>query len=213
MADAQALREIAHSKTPFSAWLGVVILFALFGVIVLVIVGPSPRGDKYEEKRAQEREKKLQDLRKQDAAALTSYGWVDKQKGVARIPIERAMEIMVTELAGKKPTVAGPIATPAPAPPSTAAAGVATPPAAATPPSSPAPTSTGTPIEGHKSVAQPVGEKNPPNAAPGTQPGASASPAASAPPSAVAPASPSPVNSSTPPGTPLPVRGASPNNP
>jgi len=36
-----------------------------------------------------------------------------KNKGVARIPIDRAMELTVAELAQKKPAPAGPIATPA----------------------------------------------------------------------------------------------------
>jgi len=34
-------------------------------------------------------------LRAEEEAALTSYAWVDRQAGVARIPIDRAMEILV----------------------------------------------------------------------------------------------------------------------
>jgi hypothetical protein len=34
-------------------------------------------------------------LREQEARQLQSYGWVDKEGGVARIPVERAMEIMM----------------------------------------------------------------------------------------------------------------------
>ena len=210
MADAPSLRQIAQSPTPFSAWLGVVLLFSLFGLIVLAIVGPSPRGDTYEQKRAKDREKKLQDLRKQDADALNSYGWIDKQKGLARIPIGEAMKLTVADLAGKKPTAAGPIATPEPQP-AAAAAGVATPPAAAAPASpSPAGTPKASSVEGHGAKTQPAAEVNPPPAAPGTQPGASASPAASAPPSARPPVSPAPNASASPPGSPLPVRGGTP---
>ena len=43
MATPESLRQIAHARAPFSAWLGVVLFFALFGVIVLAIIGPSPR--------------------------------------------------------------------------------------------------------------------------------------------------------------------------
>lgn len=34
-------------------------------------------------------------LREEEAKRLQSYGWVDKDGGVARIPIDRAMEIMI----------------------------------------------------------------------------------------------------------------------
>jgi hypothetical protein len=34
----------------------------------------------------------LQDLRNEEHAALISYGWVDREKGVARIPIDRAID-------------------------------------------------------------------------------------------------------------------------
>ncbi|MDB6146355.1 MAG: hypothetical protein JWO45_19 [Spartobacteria bacterium] len=210
MADTQSLRQIAQSRTPFSAWLGVVVLFALFGVIVLALVGPSPRGDSYEQKRAKAREEKLKTLHEQDAKALTTYGWIDKNKGLARIPIDRAMQLTLVDLAKKKPAPAGPIATPAP-PATTANAGVAAPSVGA-PTGSPAPS--GTPrsssVQGHEAAAQPAAGTNPPGAAPGTQPGPAASPAASAAPAAIPPVSPSPANIPTPPGSPLPVRGKSP---
>ncbi len=34
-------------------------------------------------------------LRADEEAALTTYGWADRQAGVVRIPIERAMELTV----------------------------------------------------------------------------------------------------------------------
>lgn len=37
------------------------------------------------------------------AARLGSYGWIDRQKGVVALPIERAMELVVTEAAGSAP--------------------------------------------------------------------------------------------------------------
>lgn len=36
----------------------------------------------------------LAEFRSQEDALLTSYGWVEKDKGVARIPIEEAMRIV-----------------------------------------------------------------------------------------------------------------------
>lgn len=208
--DVQTLRQVAQTRTPFSAWLGVVLLFFMFGLIVLAVIGPSGRGTDFEQKRAAERVKKLQAQREQDSAALTGYAWVDKNKGTVRLPIDRAMELAMADLAKKKPAPAGPIVAPGAA---AEAGGAAAPATAAAPPASPAPSGTpkGAAVEGHGTRAQPAAGTNPPGAAPGTQPGASATPAASAPSAAVVPpSSPAPNATATPQGSPLPVRGKSP---
>jgi hypothetical protein len=113
MAEIQSARTIAYSRAPFSTWLGIVCLFVLFGLIVLAVIGPSPRTSDYEEARAKKRMEKLKTLHEESQKDLTTYAWVDKNKGVARIPIDRAMEVTVADLAQKKPAPAGPIATPA----------------------------------------------------------------------------------------------------
>jgi len=41
----------------------------------------------------------LEDLRKRETAELTQYGYVDKQKGLVRIPIEQAMKDVIAESA------------------------------------------------------------------------------------------------------------------
>ena len=114
MADTHSASSIAYSRAPFSTWLGIVFLFVLFGLIVLAVIGPSPRSSDYEETRAKKRMEKLSALQEENKKDLTTYAWVDKNKGVARIPIDRAMELTVADLAQKKPAPAGPIATPAP---------------------------------------------------------------------------------------------------
>ena len=206
MADAESIRRVAQSRAPFSTWLGVVLLFALFGVIVLAVIGPSPRSDDYEQKRAKAREEKLKTAREEDAKALSSYAWIDKNKGVARIPVARAMELTVAELAQKKPEPAGPIATPeaqASAAPTGAPAPSAAPSASLAPSGTPKPP----PVAGR---GQPAAALNPPPAPPGTQPGAAASPAAplAAKPSPAAPPQAAPAQS--PPGTPTPVPAKTP---
>jgi len=123
MADSESLHRTAYSPAPFSTWLGIVCLFVVFGLIVLAVIGPSPRGSDYEQTRAQKRMERLKTLREETLKDLTTYAWVDKNKGVARIPIDRAIEVTVAELAQKKPAPAGPVATPA----------VQTPPAGASP--------------------------------------------------------------------------------
>jgi hypothetical protein len=185
MADTEQIG--AQSPAPFSTWLGVVLLFALFGAIVVAVVGPSPRGDTYEQMRAEARAKKLKDARDEDAKALTTYAWVDKNKGTVRLPINRAMELTVADLANKNPAPAYAIT----APESSAAPGGA---AAATPAPSASPQASGTPkptsVAGQNSEArgQPAAAVNPPPVQPSTPPGASASPAPSPQSSAAAPA-------------------------
>ena len=203
MADTEQIRQQVQSPAPFSTWFGVVLLMILFGVIAVAIIGPAPRGDTYEQQRAQKREENLKKLRDDDSKALTGYAWIDKTKGSVRIPIERAMQLAVTDLANKKPTAAGPIATPA-AETSTAAG--ASPAPAGSPAASSSPKATSVSGPKSESHGQPTGAINPPPAQPGTQPNASAAPAP--PKTGAVPAS--PIPSPTTPGNPLPVRGATP---
>jgi hypothetical protein len=200
MAEPESLRQVAHSRAPLSTWLGIVLLFALFGVIVLAVIGPAPRGSDYEETRTKKRVDVLKTTRDETTKALTTYGWIDKNKGVAHIPIERAKELTVAELAQKKPAPAGPIATPE-AQATVAPAGAPAPSASPSPSPQPSGTPKPTSVAGASSESrgQPVAAVNPPPAPPGTQPGASASapspsPAASQP----QPAPPSPVPGKTP---------------
>src|SRR4030095_12369608 len=182
MAETESLRQVAHARAPWSAWFGIVLLFALFGVIVLAIIGPTPRATDYEETRAKKRVENLKTVREEADKALTTYGWIDKNKGVARVPIERAMELTVAELAKQKPAPAGPIATPE-------AQATASAPASAT---SPAPAASPQPRAAHTST-HPVAPAAPPGAAvsspqPSPAAQASASPAASQPPTSPSPA-------------------------
>ncbi len=173
MPEAESLRQVAHSRAPLTTWVGIVLLFALFGIIVLAIIGPAPRGSTYEETRAKKRMENLKTVRDEAAKALTTYGWIDKKKGIAHIPIDRAMELAVAELAQRKPAPAGPIATPEP---QVAAA--------------PASNAPGSPAPG----ASPQTSPAQPAASPPAQAPVSSSPAASQPPPGTA----SPVPGKTP---------------
>src|SRR5438094_3944357 len=197
-----------RSPISFGAWLGIVLLFLFFGIFVLVLVAATPHGNTYEAKRAEAREKKLNDARNAATQELNSYAWVDKGKGIARIPIDRAMQLTLRDLASKKPAPANPIEAPAPTPaPATSPA----------PPVSPAPSAAGasgtpkpTSVQGATSEnrGQPAAASNPPGAIPGTQPGPGATPAAAPSPSSGEPAvSPSAApEQKPPPGTPPPEK-------
>jgi len=209
MADVTSPPTAARPPISFGAWLGVVLLFLFFGIFVFVLVAATPHGNNYEQKRAEAREKKLNDARNAASQELNSYAWVDKAKGVARIPIDRAMQLTLRDLASKKPEPANPIATPA-----EAAAPAASPPAPAV---SPAATPSATPkpkaVEGPESENrnQPAAAGNPPGAISGTQPGPGMTPGASASPSNGQHAvSPSAMPEQNPPGTPVPSPAKSP---
>jgi hypothetical protein len=209
MADATLPPKTARPPISFGAWLGIVLLFLFFGIFVFVLVAATPHGNNYEEKRAKAREEKLKTARDAASKELNSYAWVDKGKGVARIPIDRAMQLTLRDLASKKPEPANPIATPA-----EVAAPAASPPAPAV---SPAATPSATPkpkaVEGPESENrnQPAAAGNPPGAISGTQPGPGMTPGASASPPSGQPApSPSSMPEHSSPGTPTPAPAKSP---
>jgi hypothetical protein len=134
----------------FSTWIGEVLLFAFFGLLALVVIGASPRGNTYEKKRAKVRAEKLQAVRAETTKALTTYAWVDKSKGVVRIPINDAMKLTVAELAQKTPAPADPIA------PAATPGAQATAPATASPAASPTASASGTPSPPSAAVKAPV---------------------------------------------------------
>ena len=43
--------------------------------------------------RAEQRRKALAELRAENQAALTTYGWIDPAKGIVRLPVQRAVEM------------------------------------------------------------------------------------------------------------------------
>jgi hypothetical protein len=188
MADAESIRQIARSRARLSTWLGIVLLFAVFGVIVLAVIGPMPRGTDYEETRAKKRMEKLKAVREEAEKSLITYAWIDKNKGVVQIPISLAMELTAAELATRKPAPAGPIATPqeqAPAAPASPTPAASPKPAEAQPGGSPsAPTPAASPAPATQPATPPSGQTPAP-----VSPTSQSSPAAGSP----APASPAPA--------------------
>ena len=130
-----------------------VVLFVFFGAIVAIAFGAMSRGSTYEEDRARARAEKLEIAQEEWNKTSGSYGWVDKTKGVAHIPIHQAMLLEMTDLQSKKPMPAGPIATPAPA---------------ASPETAPQPGAAATPAAGAKTQSQvaPVSPTNTPASKP-----------------------------------------------
>src|ERR1700678_2508626 len=92
----------------------------------------------------EDRMKNLAQLNADNQKILTTYHWVDKSKGIVGIPINRAMELVLKDLAADHPHARGPVNLPA-ASPTPAAANPAATPAAANQPATPAPSASATP--------------------------------------------------------------------
>ncbi len=52
----------------------------------------------------EERHELLRELRETEKETMTTYGWVDRDEGMVRLPIERAMELTIQEINGGRST-------------------------------------------------------------------------------------------------------------
>ena len=96
----------APARSSFALTAGVVLAcFLVFAAIVGVTLYlsnkplPVEHVEKDEEWKfsAEKRADRLNTLRTAEQAAATTYGWVDQSAGVVRLPIDRAMELVVAE--------------------------------------------------------------------------------------------------------------------
>ena len=84
-------------------------LIALYGLVFTVIVVVlllwlhdyffAVRNDAVQRNVLEPANPRLLELRATEAAVLGTYGWVDQEKGIVRVPIDRAMELLVREAA------------------------------------------------------------------------------------------------------------------
>ncbi len=89
------------SRTPRTGWIFV------SGMVAFVLLASSlawlhsffevTRNREVYEKVLSVQNTNLRDLRAGEDTVLNSYGWVDQQKGIVHIPIDRAIEIMAKE--------------------------------------------------------------------------------------------------------------------
>lgn len=100
MSDASSAPE---SSSSFTATLVAAIGgFAIFALILVVAYLPNkaaPVGDGV--KTPEQRKAILAELHGKEQTAATTYGWVDKDKGVVRLPLDRAIELTIQEHAKK----------------------------------------------------------------------------------------------------------------
>lgn len=86
-------------RTPVFTAVLVILAFAAFGFLARKIYVPHAETvDKVEGVRSpSDRKTLLVEHRTAETAALTTYGWVDQKAGVARLPIDRAIELTVRD--------------------------------------------------------------------------------------------------------------------
>lgn len=90
-------------RTPVFTPVLVLLCFALFGWLAWKVYTPrAHKVDKVEGVRAPaDRKKLLTDKLAQEHAAASTYAWVDQKAGTVRLPIDRAIELTVRDLARK----------------------------------------------------------------------------------------------------------------
>jgi hypothetical protein len=94
---------------------GLVMMLLFLGLAIL-LVSQRENIPTVDEQTAEVRLKNLAELNAENQRVLTQYHWIDKNKGVVGIPINRAMDLIVAQLQANKPHAAGPINPPAAAP-------------------------------------------------------------------------------------------------
>lgn len=96
--DLHGAPETSHSNMILSiiGALGTLLLFAL--IVYIAYYVPAQRMDSASANIASERKSTLAEVQSQAKDTATTYGVVDAEKEVVRIPIERAMELVVPRL-------------------------------------------------------------------------------------------------------------------
>lgn len=82
------------------AALGGFVIFVLILVVAYLPQKPAPlsEGDLTPEQRLA----RLAEMRGKEKTAATSYGWVDQEKRIVRLPIDRAVELTIADINAKK---------------------------------------------------------------------------------------------------------------
>jgi hypothetical protein len=132
-----------ENQTSLLTLVTVAIMLAVFAGLVWFVVEQQRAIPTRDDQQREDRLKNLAALNADNQKILTAYRWVDKEKGIVGIPIDRAMDLVVKDLSTNHPHPAGPIILPVAQPSATQqpSPNAANPPAA-TPASSPAPAAT-----------------------------------------------------------------------
>ena len=94
------MSEPLSSPPPMSrttAWvLGALGTLLIVAALVLLLIR-STQPEDLTASRARERTQFLQEVSQAEAEAVTQYAWQNKEKGLVRLPVDRALELFVVE--------------------------------------------------------------------------------------------------------------------
>jgi hypothetical protein len=88
------LGSVVGERFPWVSFLGVAGAFLIFVVILCIAYVPK-RSYQPDQVRAKERFEILANVRSKAKKEAEAYAWVDQTAGVVRLPISRAMELLV----------------------------------------------------------------------------------------------------------------------
>ncbi len=100
-----------HKKSIWPMFFLTLAMFALFAVVGRTLLSIGNRGLIDEETvRAKERRDILVKVKLDNNSLISNYAWVDREKGVVRIPLSRAVELTTARLAAQgEPKPAAPV--------------------------------------------------------------------------------------------------------
>ena len=90
-----------HTPNSFLVIFGTVAALFLVAALFIASIASTGKRDDLDERRAQQRRDTRQKLEQAEHEALTTAGWVDKTKGVVRVPIAQAMKSTVADFIGQ----------------------------------------------------------------------------------------------------------------
>ncbi len=100
------MSDSTHTPSKSGSWVTLAAAiggFAIFALIVLIAYlpkkpDPLPDGARTPE----QRKSALAELRAKEKSAVTTYGWVDQNAGIVRIPVDEAVKLTIKEINAKK---------------------------------------------------------------------------------------------------------------
>ena len=97
------MSENSKHRASLVSIIAIFALFALFGAVIYYIYLPGKTGVFVGDgvRTPTQRTEALAELRAKEAEQASSYGWVDQQAGVVRLPLERAMDLTVQQYTAK----------------------------------------------------------------------------------------------------------------
>src|SRR5215217_6615991 len=93
-----------RTPTGILTFLGGLLLLALFAAIIVFWISAKGANNNIDQKRAAARIQTRETLAKENQGKLVGEGWVDKNKGIARISIADAMALTLDDLKSKQVT-------------------------------------------------------------------------------------------------------------